>query len=111
MKFIQEDKKKDVFTTGFVVEGGAPVIFVHYDEDKDWQIFGSEILTRQLNECDMQLVSVEQILDIDPWLTTLPDLQPGQTVWRGSEEEGQPQFIVMATPDEIPDCYTSDEIP
>lgn len=106
MKLIGEAKNKSVFTTRFVVEANAPVIYVHYDKDGDWQIFGPEILTRRPEKYDPQLVSAEQILAIEPWLTTLPDLQPGQALWRDMEKN---RHIITDSPDDIPDCFLPEE--
>ncbi|MDR2949352.1 MAG: hypothetical protein LBV71_09090 [Prevotella sp.] len=63
--------------------------FVLYDEDGDWQLFGED----EVNEDeDAYLVSVDEILEMEPILRKLPDLQPGQAASR--EKDSTRWFIV-----------------
>ncbi len=79
MKLKEEQKNKSVLTTSYVLTNGSPVIFVLYDEDGDWQLFGEEDVT---DDEDAYLVSVDEILEMEPALRKLPDLQPGQAATR-----------------------------
>ena len=89
MKLKEEQKNKSVLTTSHVLTNGSPVTFVLYDEDGDWQLFGEEDVT---DDEDAYLVSVDEILEMEPALRKLPDLQPGQAATR--EKESTRWFIV-----------------
>lgn len=79
MKLKEEPKNKSILTTSYVLTNGSPVTFVLYDEDGDWQLFGDD----ETNEDeDAYLVSVDEILEMEPALRKLPDMQPGQAVVR-----------------------------
>lgn len=79
MKLKEESKNKQVLTTGYVLTNGSPVTFVLYDEDGDWQLFGDDEVSE---DEDAYLVSVEEILEMEPALRKLPDMKPGQAVVR-----------------------------
>ncbi|HMM02519.1 MAG: hypothetical protein ACK5KN_10005 [Dysgonomonas sp.] len=89
MKFKEEQKNKSVLTTSYVLTNGSPVTFVLYDEDGDWQLFGEEDVT---DDEDAYLVSVDEMLEMEPALRKLPDLQPGQAATR--EKDSTRWFIV-----------------
>lgn len=89
MKLKEENKNKTVLTTSYVLTNGSPVTFVLYDEDGDWQLFGEDEVSE---DEDAYLVSVEEILEMEPMLKRLPDLQPGQAVTR--EKDGYKWFLV-----------------
>lgn len=82
MKFKEEQKNKSVLTTSYVLTNGSPVTFVLYDEDGDWQLFGEEEVS---DDEDAYLVSVDEILEMEPALRKLPDLQPGQAATRDKD--------------------------
>lgn len=82
MKLKEEPKNKSVMTTSYVLTQGSPVTFVLYDEDGDWQLFGDDEVDE--NE-DAYLVSVDEILEMEPVLKRLPDLQPGQAASRDKD--------------------------
>jgi len=89
MKLKEEQRNKSVLTTSYVLTNGSPVTFVLYDEEGDWQLFGEE----EVNEDeDAYLVSVDEILEMEPALKRLPDLQPGQAATR--EKDSTRWFIV-----------------
>lgn len=79
MRLKDENKNKSVLTTSYVLCSGTPVTFVLYDEDGDWQLFGDEEVDEDENA---YLVAVEEILELEPALRKLPDMQPGQAVTR-----------------------------
>lgn len=82
MKLKEESKNKSVLTTSYVLCNGSPVTFVLYDEDGDWQLFGDEEVDEEENA---YLVSVEEILELEPALRKLPDMQQGQAVVRDKD--------------------------
>ena len=79
MKLKEEPKNKSIMTTSHVLTNGSPITFVLYDEDEDWQLFGDDEVDE---DEDAYLVSVEEILEMEPALRKLPDMQPGQAVVR-----------------------------
>ncbi|MDR2954476.1 MAG: hypothetical protein LBV43_05300 [Prevotella sp.] len=89
MKLKEEPKLKPVLTTSHVLTKDSPVIFVLYDEDGDWQLFGEEELAE---EEDAYTVSVEEMLEMEPALRKLPDMQPGQAVVR---EKGSTRWFFV----------------
>ncbi len=89
MKLKEEQKNKSVLTTNYVLTNGSPITFVLYDEDGDWQLFGDDEVD---DEEDAYLVSVDEILEMEPILKKLPDLQPGQAATR--EKDSTRWFIV-----------------
>ena len=89
MKLKEEQKNKSVLTTSYVLTNGSRITFVLYDEDGDWQLFGDDEVD---DEEDAYLVSVDEILEMEPILKKLPDLQPGQAATR--EKDSTRWFIV-----------------
>jgi len=75
MKLKEENKNKSVLTTSYVLCNDSPITYVFYDEDGDWQLFGDEEIA---DDEDAYLVAVEEILELEPALRKLPDMQPGQ---------------------------------
>ena len=82
MKLKEEDKNKMVMTTAYVLCNGSPVTYVVYDEDGDWQLFGDDEFD---DDDDAYMATVEEILEMEPALKKLPDMQPGQAVVRDKE--------------------------
>ena len=82
MKLKEELKNKSILTTSAVLTNGSPVTFVLYDEDGDWQLFGEDEMEE---DEDAYLVSVDEILEMEPALRKLPDMQPGQAVSRDKD--------------------------
>lgn len=82
MKLKEEAKHKSVLTTSHVLTKSSPVTYVLYDEEGDWQLFGDEEFDE--NE-DAYLVTVEEILEMEPALRKLPDLQMGQAATRTAD--------------------------
>lgn len=82
MKLKEEPKNKSVMTTSFVLCNDSPVTYVVYDEDGDWQLFGDDEFQ---DDDQAYLVAVEEILEMEPALRKLPDMQPGQAVYRDKD--------------------------
>lgn len=89
MKLKEESKNKQVLTTSYVLTNGSPVTFVLYDEDGDWQLFGDDEVAE---DEDAYLVSVDEMLELEPALRKLPDMQMGQAVVR--EKDSTRWFFV-----------------
>lgn len=68
-----------VITLRQIVCGGEPVLHVTHDaDDHGWQFLG--LADAQLE--DGVVVSLSEILEIDPSLSDLADLPPGWHAWR-----------------------------
>lgn len=89
MKLKEDSKYKSVLTTSYVLCKGSPVTYVLYDEDEDWQLFGEEEIDE--NE-DAYMIQIDEILEMEPALRKLPDLQPGQAAVR--DKDGTRWYIV-----------------
>ena len=89
MKLKEESKYKPVLTTSHVLVNGSPATFVLYDEDGDWQVFGEDEVSE---DEEPYVVSIEEILELEPALRKLPDMQPGQAVVR---EKGSTRWFFV----------------
>ena len=87
MRLKDEPKYKMVLTTSYVLCNDSPITFVLYDEDGDWQLFGKEDISE---DEDAYTITVEEILELEPALRKLPDMQMGQGVVR---EEGSTRWF------------------
>lgn len=88
MKLKEENKNVAVLTTKHVLVNGSPVTYVYYDEDGEWQLFGDEEFD---DSEDAYVVSVEEILEMEPALKRLPDMQKGQGAVR---EAGSTRWVL-----------------
>jgi hypothetical protein len=74
-----------VLTTESIIHGGQPILFVTHDEDDGgWQFHDGY----EPKEEDAMVVSIRQILHLDPSLNELADLPLGWQAWR--EAPGDP---------------------
>lgn len=76
MKLKDDDFWKPLIAPIEVIEGKEPILQVTYDEEGDWMSFGES----DSDDCDC--LSLEEALALDASLTSLPDLQRGQSAWR-----------------------------
>ena len=74
---FREERNLCVFTTRQLLEGKKEIVMVVHDEDGDWQF-----LTEDGQEDDIRLVSLEQMIRLDPTLNTLFDLNYGMVAER-----------------------------
>lgn len=82
MKIIEENKNKNAITTKYVVKNNSTIVSVFYDEDGDWQFFGEE----EVSEEDVRVVSIQQMIELDKSLVSLPDLKEGESAYRKNKE-------------------------
>ena len=73
-----DDFWKPVVTTRQILCGEDAVLCVHLDMEGDWEALGSD----DFSDDDLDVCSVEELLSLDPTLSTLPELQPGQVATR-----------------------------
>lgn len=76
MKINDDDFWKPLIAPVAVIEGKEPILQVSLDEEGDWAAFGDT------DSEDLDCMSLEEALAMDPSLASLPDLQLGQTAWR-----------------------------
>lgn len=63
-----------VITTKFVFNDKSPILYVYHYEDGMWQFSGDEEV---FEDEDYLVVSLEEILHLDPSIKELPDLLTG----------------------------------
>ena len=78
MKLTNENGSKPCITTRYVLYADSPIVYADYDDDGDWQFLSEE----PVDESDAVVVSIKQILDHDPSLSGISDLDKGQTAIR-----------------------------
>ncbi|MDP9174329.1 MAG: DUF2185 domain-containing protein [Planctomycetota bacterium] len=73
-----------VFTLKTIVFGGDPILHVTHDsDDSTWQFLGGG----DAEEANAALISLSEILSLDPTIAELADLPLGWHAWRRSKNE------------------------
>ena len=72
---------KPVITTRQILAGDDDILCVAFDDEGDWTALGQQ----DCSDDDLDVVSVDDILILDPSLAEMPDLQPGQDAIRLSK--------------------------
>ncbi len=67
------DSNLAVFTTKNVMSGLEPVVFVVHDSTGEWQFLGQSEVTMD----DMLIVSLSQLLKVDPNIHRVLSMRPG----------------------------------
>ena len=73
-----ENLDKSAFTTSSILNQSEPIHFVFHDEDGDWHFMPN----RSVSEGDASIVSVEQMLKLDPALEEVLSLPCGNMAER-----------------------------
>ena len=81
MTLKTDDFWKPVVTTRQILTGEDDIVCVALDDESDWTALG----VLDCSDDDLDAVSVEDILLLDPTLNDMPDLQPGQDAIRLSK--------------------------
>jgi hypothetical protein len=72
------------FSLWQIVRGGVPILHVTHDnEDHGWQFLGWE----DAEVGDVAIVSLSEILELDPSVRAVADLPPGWHAWRRAAGE------------------------
>lgn len=82
MRLCDDEFWKPVVTTRMVIDGGDVITGITLDEEGDWEVLGDSDFTDE----DLDVLSVEEILSLDPSLALLPDLLPGQSAVREARD-------------------------
>lgn len=83
MKLSDYPSNKTVFSTIYVTRKNAPLTYVSIDEDGDIQAFSDD-------EAEMEeavIITVEQLLSIDPSLKTIDDIHNGASYDKDLESD------------------------
>lgn len=81
-KQFKESLQSVVFTSKFVIENSSPIVRVVHHEDGAWEFWGKEVMT----EREIMLISLGQIVKIDPSLFELADLPIAFSAVRRSKD-------------------------
>ena len=73
-----------VFTTKYVMEGSSCIVYVVHEKDHEWQFFGNE---KDISESDARIISLGEMLDLDPTIQGILWIPPGTEAWRGCVED------------------------
>ena len=80
---FSDSKNVAVFTTTHVVKDKQPILYVFHDaDDGSWQFHYAGNKT----EKDSMIVTLEEILTIDPSIADLADMPSGQMAYRKSKD-------------------------
>ncbi len=83
MNFLH-DLNMAVITSRFVIAQNSPIIYVsHNHEDGIWEFYGTE----NLKEDDYRVVSLAEILELDPSVYELQYMELGKYALRNSKAE------------------------
>ncbi|ASE62552.1 hypothetical protein CEQ15_14135 [Chryseobacterium indologenes] len=79
-----ENFNEAIITTRFVLENNSVIISVYKHTEGEWQFFGNE---DNISEDDARVISLKEILQIDPSLKALLDIDAGSHAYRESKED------------------------
>ena len=82
MKFSQDDFWKPVVTTRQIMEGSDSIVCVNLDMEGDWEALGNN----DFSDDDLDVLSVEDMPQLDPSLNLLPDMERGQSAIRNDKD-------------------------
>jgi hypothetical protein len=81
MKYFKDDLNTAVFTTRFVLQERSPILHIFHDDDGYWQFIGAET---EIKTEDYKIVSLGEIIELDPTVQELADLPYAWEAWRES---------------------------
>ncbi|MGE8513540.1 MAG: hypothetical protein ACN6N7_12610 [Chryseobacterium culicis] len=79
-----ENLNEAVITTRFVLENNSTIVSAFKDPDGEWQFFGNE---EGISEQDARIISLNEILQIDPTIKKLLEIASGSHAYRDSKED------------------------
>ncbi|HVU99127.1 MAG TPA: hypothetical protein VHE34_28085 [Puia sp.] len=69
-KKFKENLNTAVFTSDYVLSGSSPIVYIAHHEDGSWEFWSKETIS----ESDVRVVSLQQIIAIDPSVLEVADL-------------------------------------
>ncbi|MGK7390507.1 MAG: immunity protein Imm33 domain-containing protein [Candidatus Cyclobacteriaceae bacterium M2_1C_046] len=86
IKEFKDPPNTAVFTTKFVTEEYKPITYVSHDDDgSDWQFFSNDDF-KEL-ESIARIVSLQEIINLDPSIRELADMPVGYYATRKSKDD------------------------
>lgn len=84
-KEFKDPPNTAVFTTKFVTEEKKTITYVSHDDGSDWQFFSND----DFNDLESiaRIVSLQEILNMDPTLLKLADMPAGYYATRKSKDD------------------------
>ena len=79
-----ENLSEAVITTRFVLENNSTIVSVFKDTDGEWQFFGNE---ECISEQDARIISLNEILQIDPTIKELFEITSGSHAYRENKDD------------------------
>jgi hypothetical protein len=74
MKAFKEKLNTAVFTTKYVIQRNSSILYVYHYENGNWQFSGKENI---LDDEDYKVISLKEMIEIDPSILEISDLQIG----------------------------------
>jgi hypothetical protein len=87
MKIKEVDGWLPIITTRAIMEGKECVMVLSLDDEEDWVALGDS----EPGDDDLDALSVEELIALDPTIQDAPDLQPGQCAVR--IDKGSPWVV------------------
>lgn len=88
MKIENDQPNKAAITSRNIAFNKSLISHVYYDEDGDWQFFDGITIKEE----DAIVVSIQQILALDPTLKSLPEMEIGESATRSSLTDSWKKF-------------------
>ena len=70
-------------TSKYVMSKASPIVFAKLNDDGVWEFWSKEII----GESEIMVVSLKQIVNIDPSVSQVLDLQPGFSAMRENNNQ------------------------
>ena len=78
----KESENQAVFPCLHIIEENKPILYVKRDNEGDWQFLCGDNHTTE----DARVIALQEIINIDPSVSKVPNLKCGQTAVRESKE-------------------------
>jgi hypothetical protein len=82
IKSFKENLDTVALTSKYVIQHNSPIVFIAHHEDGIWEFWGKEII----DESEIIVVSLRQIIQIDPTILEVADLPVEFNAIRESKE-------------------------
>ena len=80
--FINDDFWKPVVTTKQIIDGDDIITCVNLDMEGDWEALGNS----DFSDDDLDVLSLEEMLQLDPSLASLPEMECGMSAVRDDKD-------------------------
>ncbi|MBT2563793.1 hypothetical protein J7E50_21460 [Pedobacter sp. ISL-68] len=83
IKEFKENLDTAVFTSKYVMTNSSPIVYIAHHEDGAWEFWGDQTI----NESEIVVVSLQQIIKVDPTILEVSDLPIGFNAIRETKEK------------------------